>query len=163
MRPPVWLSGSHLLCSVSVQILYCNRQDKPICALTGTHLAAQKPPVFGMLPRVQSVDESRAHSTNIPDFDLVSNFFLSCLRGHDTTAAAISWALYCLGIYPEVQRQVHEELDAIFGNEKNENISREVLAKMKFLECVIKETLRLYPVIPLIARETNHAFKACKY
>ncbi|GBN97020.1 Cytochrome P450 4C1 [Araneus ventricosus] len=60
--------------------------------------------------------------------------------GHDTTAAAISWALYCLGIYPEVQRKVHEELDAIFGNEKNENISREVLAKMKFLECVIKVT-----------------------
>ncbi|XP_055951505.1 cytochrome P450 4c3-like [Argiope bruennichi] len=70
-------------------------------------------------------------------------------KGQDTTAAAVSWTLYCLGIYPEVQKQVHEELDVIFGDEKNMDISREILSYMRYLECVIKETLRLHPVIPL--------------
>ncbi|GBO14326.1 Cytochrome P450 4C1 [Araneus ventricosus] len=83
--------------------------------------------------------------------------------GHETTATVMSWALYCLGIYPEVQREVQEELDTIFENGMNEYISRAVLAKMKYLECVIKETLRLYPVVPFITRENNRSFKVRKY
>ncbi|CAL1293278.1 unnamed protein product [Larinioides sclopetarius] len=58
--------------------------------------------------------------------------------GHETTATVMSWVLYCLGIYAEAQQEVHEELDIIFENERNEYISRAVLAKMKYLECVIK-------------------------
>ncbi|CAL1293280.1 unnamed protein product [Larinioides sclopetarius] len=79
--------------------------------------------------------------------------------GHETTATVMSWVLYCLGIYAEAQQEVHEELDIIFENERNEYISRAVLAKMKYLECVIKETLRLYPVVPFITRENNRPFK----
>ncbi|XP_055952745.1 cytochrome P450 4C1-like [Argiope bruennichi] len=85
------------------------------------------------------------------------------LAGQDTTAAAMSWTLYCLGIYPEVQKQVHEELDAIFGDEKNMDISREILSHMRYLECVIKETMRLYPVIPLITRENDREFKVLNH
>ncbi|XP_055953328.1 cytochrome P450 4c3-like isoform X2 [Argiope bruennichi] len=84
-------------------------------------------------------------------------------KGQDTTAAAISWTLYCLGIYPEVQKQVHEELDAIFGEEKNMDISREILSQMRYLECVIKETMRLYPVIPVITRENDQDFKVLNH
>ncbi|GFW86937.1 cytochrome P450 4C1 [Trichonephila clavipes] len=58
--------------------------------------------------------------------------------GHDTTAMAISWALYCLGHNPEIQQKVQEELDDIFGDDFDRNIVREDLTKMKYLECVIK-------------------------
>ena len=37
-------------------------------------------------------------------------------QGHDTTAAAISWAIYFIGRHPDVQRRLHEEIDEIFGN-----------------------------------------------
>lgn len=37
------------------------------------------------------------------------------MQGHDTTAAAISWALFMLGHHPEVQEKVQKELDEVFG------------------------------------------------
>ncbi|XP_015750892.1 PREDICTED: cytochrome P450 4C1-like [Acropora digitifera] len=36
-------------------------------------------------------------------------------EGHDTTAAAITWALYLLARHPEIQRKADEEVDNFFG------------------------------------------------
>lgn len=66
------------------------------------------------------------------------------------------WSLYLLGLHPEVQAKVHDELDRVFGNDRTRAITTEDLNKLKYLECVIKETLRLYPSAPLIAREVIH-------
>ena len=38
------------------------------------------------------------------------------MKGHDTTAAAMNWAVHLIGANPEVQEKVHQEIDAIFGN-----------------------------------------------
>ncbi|XP_045444893.1 cytochrome P450 4V2 isoform X1 [Pipistrellus kuhlii] len=75
-------------------------------------------------------------------------------EGHDTTAAGINWALYLLGCYPEVQKKVGNELDEVFGN-SDRPVTLEDLKKLKYLECVIKETLRVFPSVPIIARELN--------
>ncbi|GFY49234.1 cytochrome P450 4C1 [Trichonephila inaurata madagascariensis] len=83
--------------------------------------------------------------------------------GHDTTAMALSWALYYLGQNPEIQQKVHEELQGIFEDDIDRNIVREDLTKMKYLECVIKESLRLCPSVPFIARECNEPFRILDY
>ncbi|ELW47048.1 Cytochrome P450 4V2 [Tupaia chinensis] len=75
-------------------------------------------------------------------------------EGHDTTAAAINWSLYLLGSYPEVQKKVDSELDEVFG-QSDRPANFEDLKKLKYLECVIKETLRLFPSVPLFARTLN--------
>ncbi|KAM7110837.1 cytochrome P450 4V2 [Molossus nigricans] len=72
-------------------------------------------------------------------------------EGHDTTAAGINWALYLLGSNPEVQRKLDDELDEVFGKSDRPATSED-LKKLKYLECVIKETLRLFPSVPMIAR-----------
>ncbi|GFT66227.1 cytochrome P450 4V2 [Trichonephila clavipes] len=90
--------------------------------------------------------------------DIREEVDLFMFAGHDTTAMALSWALYCLGQNPEIQQRVQEELDDIFGDDIDRNIVREDLTKMKYLECVIKETLRLYPAVPFIARECKDSF-----
>ncbi|GBO35199.1 Cytochrome P450 4V2, partial [Araneus ventricosus] len=79
--------------------------------------------------------------------------------GHDTSSVTVSWVLYCLGVYQEIQKKVHEELENIFETEENNKISRETLTRMKYLECVIKETMRLYPTVPIILRENNQPLK----
>ncbi|KAF8770896.1 Cytochrome P450 4V2 like protein [Argiope bruennichi] len=83
--------------------------------------------------------------------------------GYDTMAVTINWTLYCLGVYQEIQKKVHEELDKIFKMEENNSISRETLTRMKYLECVIKETMRLYPTVPVILRENKQSFKVLGY
>ncbi|XP_020016204.1 cytochrome P450 4V2 [Castor canadensis] len=75
-------------------------------------------------------------------------------EGHDTTAAAINYSLYLLGCYPEVQQKVDNELDEVFGK-SDRHATLEDLKKLKYLECVIKETLRLFPSVPFFARSLS--------
>ena len=72
-------------------------------------------------------------------------------QGHDTTAAATSWSLYMIGRHPEVQTRLQEEVDDIFGDSSRAATMQD-LTQMKYLERVIKETLRLCPSVPVLGR-----------
>ncbi|MBN3301800.1 CP4V2 protein, partial [Amia calva] len=75
-------------------------------------------------------------------------------EGHDTTAAAMNWALHLLGAYPEEQKKVQEELEEVFGT-SDRPATTEDLKKLRYLECVIKESLRLFPSVPFFARSIS--------
>ncbi|XP_072479215.1 cytochrome P450 4V2 isoform X2 [Notamacropus eugenii] len=75
-------------------------------------------------------------------------------EGHDTTATAMNWIIYLLGSYPEAQRKVHNELDEVFGK-SDRPVTVDDLKKLKYLDCVIKESLRLFPSVPFFARTLN--------
>lgn len=74
-------------------------------------------------------------------------------EGHDTTSAAISWTLFLLGAHPDIQERVVQELDAVMGGDRRRPPTMKELQEMRYLECVIKEALRLYPSVPMIARK----------
>ncbi|XP_023239645.1 cytochrome P450 4C1-like [Centruroides sculpturatus] len=84
-------------------------------------------------------------------------------EGHDTTAMGISWSLYLLGLHPDIQEKVYQELEEIFGEEMHKSITSEELRKMKYLECVVKETLRIYPPVPFILRKNPSDMKVGNY
>ncbi|XP_042148627.1 cytochrome P450 4C1-like [Ixodes scapularis] len=71
---------------------------------------------------------------------------------NDTTTTSICWTLSLLGRHPEAQQKVHEELDEIFRGTKDYEITTYHLRRMKYLECCVKESLRLYPSFPSVAR-----------
>jgi cytochrome P450 len=58
--------------------------------------------------------------------------------------------LYCISTNPNVEAKVIQEVDAVLG-ERN-HVVFEDLRKLTYLDCVIKETLRLFPPVPSIAR-----------
>ncbi|XP_048366074.1 cytochrome P450 4V2 isoform X2 [Sphaerodactylus townsendi] len=72
-------------------------------------------------------------------------------EGHDTTAAALTWSIYSIACHPEVQRKIHHELDEVFGD-SNRHITSDDLKKLHYLECVIKEALRMFPSVPYFGR-----------
>ncbi|XP_023239640.1 cytochrome P450 4C1-like isoform X2 [Centruroides sculpturatus] len=74
------------------------------------------------------------------------------LAGQDTSTMGVSWTLYFLGLYDDFQQKVYEELYHIFGDDVDRKITTDDLKKMKYLECVIKEALRIYPPVPFIFR-----------
>ena len=84
-------------------------------------------------------------------------------EGHDTSSVSLSWTLYLLGLYPEMQIRIQQELDAIFGDEIDRDITSDDMKRMEYLECVIKESLRLFPSVPFIARHMNEDFKVEEY
>ena len=62
--------------------------------------------------------------------------------GHTTTSALLSWALYEVSRHPEVEAKLLDELDTILGGRTP---SMENIRQLKYMDMVIKETLRLYP------------------
>jgi len=82
--------------------------------------------------------------------------------GHDTTAAAMSWFLYCMATNPQCQDRVFDELHDIFGA-SDRPCSFDDLSYMKYLEYCMKETLRLYPSAPSFGRQISKDMKLGKY
>ncbi|CAH1966529.1 unnamed protein product [Acanthoscelides obtectus] len=74
-------------------------------------------------------------------------------EGHDTTSAAIAFAMFSLAENRGIQQKVLEEQISIFGEKKNRKTTTTDLQDMKYLELVIKETLRLYPSVPWVGRK----------
>nr|APA31876.1 cytochrome p450 00951 [Brachionus plicatilis] len=72
-------------------------------------------------------------------------------EGHDTTAAAASWACQLIGSHPHVQKKLHEEIDSVLG-ESDRPLNNDDLKELKYLDLVIKETLRLFPSVPYFGR-----------
>ena len=60
------------------------------------------------------------------------------------------------------QEKIMEELESVFGTSQRP-ISSYDLREMKYLEQCIKETLRLYPSVPMIARTLGEDVKLGKY
>ncbi|KAJ8730960.1 hypothetical protein PYW08_002373 [Mythimna loreyi] len=72
-------------------------------------------------------------------------------EGHDTTATALTFMIMRIANEPEIQDSIYEELQDIFGDSQR-SPTVEDLTKMKYLECCIKESLRLYPSVPFLSR-----------
>ncbi|CAB3253368.1 unnamed protein product [Arctia plantaginis] len=90
---------------------------------------------------------------NFSNIELREHLDSLTIAGNDTTALVISYVLILLGNHPDTQEEVYMELKSIFGNSKRIP-TKEDLGKMETLERVIKETMRLYTVVPIIARKT---------
>lgn len=81
-----------------------------------------------------------------------SQLFSITFQGNETTALAVSYAILFMAIHPDVQNRVVEELQQVFYA-KDIPIDYEAISQLTYLEMVIKETLRLCPSVPTMARE----------
>lgn len=68
--------------------------------------------------------------------------------GMDTTAISVEWAMAELIRNPRVQQKVQEELDRVIGLERV--MTEADFSSLPYLQCVIKEAMRLHPPTPLM-------------
>ncbi|KAH8287206.1 hypothetical protein KR054_004324 [Drosophila jambulina] len=73
-------------------------------------------------------------------------------EGHDTSTSAVSFCLYLLSRHEEVQQKLFHELSEHFGRDLDRALEYADFAALPYLNCVVKESLRLYPPIPAVAR-----------
>uniref|UniRef100_A0A1A9ZPH4 Cytochrome P450 n=1 Tax=Glossina pallidipes TaxID=7398 RepID=A0A1A9ZPH4_GLOPL len=73
------------------------------------------------------------------------------LAGFDTSSATMSFCLYELALNPDIQSKLREEVLTVL-DKYNCQITYESLKEMTYLEQVFNETLRKYPVAPLLPR-----------
>ncbi|XP_035209832.1 cytochrome P450 4c3-like isoform X2 [Stegodyphus dumicola] len=113
---------------------------------------------FGMKRRKAFLDLLLHEHLTDPCFteeDITEEVNTFMFAGHDTTAVGMSWALYLIGQDPEVQEKVQEELEEIFGDDWDRPFTVDDVKNLKYLECVLKESQRLYPSLPYIGRESS--------
>ncbi|MCO5612583.1 hypothetical protein L7F22_066851 [Adiantum nelumboides] len=78
--------------------------------------------------------------------------------GIDTSTISIEWALCELLRHPLIMKRVQEELKAIVGTSRL--VHESDIRQMPYFRAIVKETMRLHPVIPLLAHHT--ASQSCQ-
>jgi cytochrome P450 len=73
-------------------------------------------------------------------------------------ATATAHCLLFLAQHPNYQNKVVEEINEFFGD-NDEEITLEALNKLQYMDRVIKETMRIAPIGPVIFREAMEDFE----
>jgi cytochrome P450 len=87
--------------------------------------------------------------------DLEAIGFGAFFVGMDTAAHTTSFTLYLLSQHPEALKQVVAEVDEVWGKEA---FNPNGLRKMKALHGAVTESIRMYPVAPIMPRNARHTF-----
>ncbi|QRK05989.1 cytochrome P450 [Archangium violaceum] len=96
----------------------------------------------------------------LTDRELRDALFTVIVAGYETTAIGMCFTVERLLSTPEALARVHEELERVVGDTE---LQAEHLGQLEYLDAVIKETLRLRPVVPLVSRRTKVPFELSTY
>ena len=106
---------------------------------------------------------------NMDDKQIRDNVLTMLIAGHETTANALTWTYYLISQHPNVEEKIHEEIDKVISQNK-ENKDKQIkiprvedLTKFKYVEKVIRESLRIYPTVWSIGRIVEEDYLIDKY
>lgn len=96
--------------------------------------------------------------TPLSDDELINNLTTFLIAGHETTAKALTWALYLLALSPYWQDAVRAEVARVAGSDPIEarHIDGLVVTRQ-----VLSEAMRLYPPVPVISRIATEPVTLC--
>lgn len=93
------------------------------------------------------------HSFELLTLDVV-------IAGYETTSTALSYVAYILATHPEEQYKLQQHIDIHFHPENDDVMpSYEIISNMDHLDMFIRETLRLFPIVPhAVTRRSSEEF-----
>ncbi|XP_055947998.1 cytochrome P450 3A8-like [Argiope bruennichi] len=90
--------------------------------------------------------------------ELVAQCVIFFIAGYDTTATTLTMATYFLALHQDIQDKVRAEVDSLL-KEHNGKLTYEAVQSMKYLDNVISETLRIYPISVRLERRAEEDYK----
>ena len=94
--------------------------------------------------------------------ELLNDALMFTFAGYDTSAVSLSGILLLLAMNQGAQDKVVAELNEILLS-GDEEVNEERLKKMIYMDLVIKESMRMFPINPLFGREATDDIKLSKY
>ncbi|XP_029982357.1 cytochrome P450 2K1-like [Sphaeramia orbicularis] len=98
------------------------------------------------LIRKQKEEDSHVKDTHFTEKNMIFSVTNLFGAGTDTTAATLKWALLFMAKYPQIQDQVHEELNRVVGSRQVHVNDRK---NLPYTDAVIHETQRMANIVPL--------------
>lgn len=86
--------------------------------------------------------------TPFADAEMVDQVAVFFLAGHETSASALGWALYCLALDPALQDALADEARGL-----GDTPEFSAVAGLKLARDTFREALRLYPPVPMLVRQ----------
>ncbi|XP_037045955.1 probable cytochrome P450 4aa1 [Bradysia coprophila] len=90
---------------------------------------------------------------NFTEADVVDEACTFMLAGQDSVGAAVAFCLHLLAQNEECQKKCYAEIEDILEGDYERPFTMPDIRRMRYLEQCIKETMRLYPSVPMIARK----------
>ncbi|XP_018493906.1 cytochrome P450 4V2 [Galendromus occidentalis] len=90
--------------------------------------------------------------------DHVATFIVG---GFDTTATAMAYTLHLLAHHPEMQEELLNEVESVVTDDAS--VSKEQLKMLTLTEAVTKESMRLFPPLPMITRNVSKPVRVGKH
>lgn len=103
---------------------------------------------------LQMLMDARIEETNMPlsDQELRDEAMTIFIAGHETTANSMSWLWYLLSKNPKILNKVEQEVQDVLGDRRP---TAKDFSSLEYCLKVFKETLRLYPPVPILPRHVE--------
>lgn len=91
------------------------------------------------------------------DNELVAQAFLFFLSGFDSVSTILCFIAHELMVNKDVQSKLKHEIQGVLKELKGESLTYDVLNGMKFMDCVVMEAMRKWPLTPMTDRVCTKA------
>ena len=150
---PEWFPRpGRLMAAPSVQTMH---------EMVGASIEARRrqtnPPMDDLLARMLEAQDPETGQRMTPD-QLIFNMQFFIVAGHETTALALSWALYLLANAPEEQDAARQQIESVLNGRIAGPSDLDSLA---FVRQALEEAMRLYPPVGLLARTVAEEDELC--
>ncbi|KAH7673374.1 Flavonoid 3'-monooxygenase protein [Dioscorea alata] len=85
----------------------------------------------------------------LSDADMIAVLWEMIFRGTDTVAILLEWIMARMVLHPDIQSKVQSEIDSVVGTSRL--VIDSDIAKLPYLQSIVKETLRVHPPGPLLS------------
>ncbi|XP_078146992.1 cytochrome P450 3A40-like isoform X1 [Centroberyx gerrardi] len=86
----------------------------------------------------------------LSDHEILSQAMIFLFAGYETSSSSLTFLAYNLATNPHIMKRLQEEIDSTFPNKAS--VQYQSLMQMEYLDSVINESLRLYPIAPRLER-----------
>ncbi|XP_025114691.1 uncharacterized protein LOC112576449 [Pomacea canaliculata] len=99
--------------------------------------------------RSEDGEQPHVEQKSMSRLEILGQAFLFFVAAYETTSSTLQFMAYCLARHPDIQQKILQEIEIELSDE---NPSYDKMAKLKYLDAAIHETLRMFPPINTVNR-----------
>ncbi|XP_045780381.1 cytochrome P450 4C1-like [Maniola jurtina] len=94
----------------------------------------------------------------LSEYEIKEHMYSIIFAGYDTLAGVLMFTMLLVASYANVQDEIWKELHVVFGDD-DRDVTKQDLSQLVYLEAVLKESMRIYPIAPYVIRHLDTDIK----